>query len=90
MTRLVVDLDRIVANVAALRQRIAPAEYLFVLKDDAYGHGVEPVTLAVARAGVRWFGAVDVSTCLVARTVAGPDARVLAWSRAPLELKPYQ
>lgn len=83
MTRLVVDLGRMVANVHALRDRIAPAEYLSVLKDDAYGHGVEAVALAAARAGVRWFGAVDVPTCLVARSVVGPDARILSWSRAP-------
>lgn len=80
MSRLEVDLGRIRANVEALRARIAPAEYLFVVKDDAYGHGLERVVAAVRDAGISWFGAVDVPTALRARTAAGPQPRILAWS----------
>jgi alanine racemase len=86
VSRLVVDLGQLATNIRAMRERVEPADFLFVLKDDAYGHGVEPVALAAARAGVRWFGAVDVPTCLTARAVVGPDARILAWSRAPRDL----
>lgn len=80
MSRLVVDLGRIAANVETLRRRIAPAEYLFVVKNDAYGHGLERVVPAVAKAGVAWFGAFDVPTALRVRAVAGADTRIFSWS----------
>ena len=80
MSRLVVDLGRIRANLEALRARIAPARPLLVVKDDAYGHGLERVVATARAAGVDWFGAVDVPTGLRARAAAGADARVLSWS----------
>ena len=40
---MVVDLGRILADIDVLRGRIAPAEYMLVVKNDAYGHGVDRV-----------------------------------------------
>lgn len=78
MTRLMVDLERIRSNIAVLQQHIAPAEFMLVVKDDAYGHGVEAVVAAAQ--GVRWFGSFDVATGLRVRAVAGPEARIFTWS----------
>ena len=46
--RMVVDLGRILADTDVLRGRIAPAEYMLVVKNDAYGHGVDRVVAAAA------------------------------------------
>ena len=45
---MVVDLGRILADIDVLRGRIAPAEYMLVVKNDAYGHGVDRVVAAAA------------------------------------------
>ena len=83
--RLRVDLSRILANHDALQARLAPATVMFVVKNDAYGHGVDAVATAAARHGVRWFGAFDVPTGLRVRAAAGPDARVFTWATASCE-----
>ncbi len=80
--RLRVDLDRILANVDTLRERLAPTPVMLVVKNDAYGHGVDAVVTAAARHGVQWFGAFDIPNGLRVRTAAGPDARVFAWATA--------
>ncbi|WP_404431100.1 alanine racemase [Microbacterium lacus] len=78
MTRLMVDLERIRSNIAVLQRHIAPAEFMLVVKDDAYGHGVEAVIAAAE--GVRWFGSFDVATGVRVRAVTGPEARIFTWS----------
>jgi len=86
--RLIVDLGRILANIDTLRERLTPAEVMLVVKNDAYGHGVDAVVTAAARHGVRWFGAFDVPTGLRTRAAAGPEARVFSWATAaPPELE---
>lgn len=77
--RLDVDLERIAANLAVIRTRIAPARVLFVVKDDAYGHGVDAVARAAASVGIEWFGSFDVATGRRVRAVA-PDSRIFAWA----------
>ena len=74
-----VDLGRIVANLQTLRAHVAPAEVLLVVKDDAYGHGVEAVARAAFANGQERIGSIDVATCLRVRA-AVPQATVLAWA----------
>jgi alanine racemase len=74
-----VDLGRIRANLDTLRERIAPAELMLVVKNDAYGQGVDRVVAAAAAHGVTWFGAFDVPMGVRAREAAGPDARIFSW-----------
>jgi alanine racemase len=86
--RLHVDLDVLEANIARVRATVSPAELMLVVKDDAYGHGLEPVVRAASGAGVIWFGAFDVRTACAVREAAGEDARIFAWiaaSRGDLE-----
>ena len=87
--QLEVDLDVLEANLAVIRERIAPARHMLVVKDDAYGHGVTAVARRAWDAGVRWFGTFDVANGLAVRQELGADARVFAWmvgSREDAEL----
>ncbi|GAA1744336.1 alanine racemase [Microbacterium paludicola] len=70
---------RLAANIAAVRERIAPAELLMVVKDDAYAHGVEAIVEIALDAGVTWFGAIDPPSALRAKAVASDRARVFCW-----------
>ncbi|MEU1970434.1 alanine racemase [Microbacterium sp. NPDC019599] len=74
-----VDLDAFAANLGAIRARVAPAQHMLVVKDDAYGHGLEEVVARAWAEGVRWFGAFDVRTGRVVRAELGPDPRVFVW-----------
>jgi alanine racemase len=76
---LTVDLDAFAANLVRMRERVAPAELMLVVKDDAYGHGLEPIVSRAHESGVRWIGAFDVASGVRVRTVLGDDARVFAW-----------
>jgi alanine racemase len=77
--RLTVDLDAFAANLATVRARVAPAELMLVVKDDAYGHGLERIVARAVAEGVRWFGAFDVRAGVAARAVTGPGARIFCW-----------
>ena len=84
-----VDLDALVANVARVRETVAPAELMLVVKDDAYGHGLDRVVRAAADTGVTWFGAFDVRTARAVRDALGDGVRIFAWiaaSQADLRL----
>ena len=49
------DLDSLSFNLARIRERIGPeVEVMPVVKNDAYGHGLVPVTAHLAGEGVRW------------------------------------
>ena len=73
-----IDLSALRENLALMRGRVAPAELLAVVKDDAYGHGLDEVTHALAGAGVTAYGALDPRTALRVRQLA-PHATVFAW-----------
>ena len=76
-----IDVSRIRTNLTTLRTHIAPARVMFVVKDDAYGHGVDAVAAVGVQAGISWFGSFDVPTGLRVRAVA-PSARVFTWDVA--------
>lgn len=79
---LVVDLDALAANIATIRARVAPAEPMLVVKDDAYAHGLVPIVTRAWREGVRWIGALDVTTGTQVREALGDEARIFAWMLA--------
>ncbi|MFG6445615.1 alanine racemase [Microbacterium sp. P07] len=81
-TVLSVDLDAIASNLARVREAVAPAEPMLVVKNNAYGHGLVPVVRRAASEGVRWFGAFDVRTGHVVRAELGDDARIFVWMTA--------
>lgn len=62
-----VDLDRITHNVAALQAHIGATPIMAVVKADAYGHGVETVSRALAQAGVAHFAVSSLSEAIQLR-----------------------
>ncbi|HWI32008.1 MAG TPA: alanine racemase [Microbacterium sp.] len=77
--RLQVDLSAFAENVATARARVAPAELMLVVKDDAYGHGIDAVVARAVAEDVRWFGAFDVRAAIATRAVSGPRPRIFSW-----------
>ncbi len=77
-----IDLDALRSNLAIVRERVAPAQLMAVVKADAYGHGAELVARAVADAGADWLGVADVEEGLSLRR-AGIATPMLAWLHGP-------
>jgi alanine racemase len=69
-----VDLDAISANVAALREHVAPSAVMAVVKAGGYGHGAVAAARAAQRGGAQWLGVVHVAEALELRAagVGGP------------------
>lgn len=77
--RLRIDLDAFAANLEVVRARVGPAQLMLIVKDDAYGHGIQWIAARAQAEGVRWFGAFDLGEALTTRSVVGPEARVFSW-----------
>ncbi|WNV74912.1 alanine racemase [Geodermatophilus sp. DSM 44513] len=78
---VVVDLDAIAANTAALRERVG-RPLMAVVKADGYGHGLVPAARAALAGGADALG-VAVLEEAVALRAAGVTAPLLAWLHAP-------
>ena len=74
-----IDLDAVRANVTALRELASPAEFLAVVKANAYGHGAVPVARAALEAGASWLGIARVEEAAQLRD-AGIEARIMLLS----------
>jgi alanine racemase len=70
---LTIDLAAIEANWKSLASTTVPVECAAVVKADAYGCGLEPVTQKLAKAGCRTFFVADVAEGRRVRAIA-PDA----------------
>lgn len=74
-----VEIDKSVlgANIAALRKAVRPStEIIFVVKANAYGHGLAAMARESVRAGVRWLAVAHLHEAQEVR-LAVPDARIL-------------
>jgi alanine racemase len=72
-----IDLDGLRANIDALRAVISPAtDIIFVVKADAYGHGLPVVVSAAASCGIRWFGVAHLHEARAVRA-ATPVGNIL-------------
>ena len=71
-----VDLDVITANMAAVREHVAPTAVMAVVKANGYGHGAVPAARAAVRGGADWLGVVHVAEALELRA-AGIDSPLL-------------
>ncbi|MCP9630335.1 alanine racemase [Rhodopseudomonas palustris] len=69
---LTIDLDAIVSNWRKLEKTAVPAEAAAVVKGDAYGCGIGPVTHALAGAGCKTFFVATLGEAAAVRAVA-PD-----------------
>lgn len=75
--RMTIDLARLRQNWQTVRARAVPARCGAVVKHDAYGLGLEPVTAALAAAGCDLFWTASLPEALRVRALA-PAADVLA------------
>lgn len=74
---LEVNLEQLRNNIRALRASIpSDTEIIFVVKADAYGHGMVPVAKAAAEEGVRWFAVAYLESAVKLRA-ALPDVDLL-------------
>jgi alanine racemase len=80
---IVVDLDAIAANTAALRERVG-RPLMAVVKADGYGHGLVPAARAALAGGADALGVAVLEEALALRA-AGVTAPLLAWLNAPGE-----
>jgi len=72
-----IDLGRLKENVRSLRRSIPEqVSIIFVVKANAYGHGLEPVALAAAEAGISWFAVAYLEEAMCLRKVL-PDVNIL-------------
>jgi alanine racemase len=78
---VIVDLDAIAANTAALRERVA-RPLMAVVKADGYGHGLLPAARAVLAGGADSLGVAVLEEALALRA-AGITAPLLAWLHGP-------
>jgi alanine racemase len=74
-----IDVAAVRANVTTLRELADPAEFLAVVKANAYGHGAVPVARAALQAGATWLGIARVEEGVQLRD-AGIDARIMLLS----------
>jgi alanine racemase len=78
----VVDLDAVVGNVTALRERAGSADVMAVVKADAYGHGLLQCASAARAGGAAWLGVAQLAEGLTLRA-AGDTGRMLSWLHVP-------
>ncbi|MEX5717224.1 alanine racemase [Geodermatophilus maliterrae] len=78
---VVVDLDAIAANTAALRDRVS-RPLMAVVKADGYGHGLVPAARAALAGGADALGVAVLEEALALRA-AGITVPVLAWLHRP-------
>lgn len=76
-TQVTVDLEAIRHNYQSIRQRVPEGQkVLCVVKSNAYGHGLESVSQALAQAGADYFGVRDIDEGIRLRQ-AGIEAPIL-------------
>lgn len=78
MMELTVSSSALAHNLDLVRSRVAPAETMAVVKDDAYGHGLKEVVAFLRDRDVSRFGVLDLDGASRVRVIA-PDASVFAW-----------
>ena len=79
MREVRLDLRALRENLARLKQLVAPAKLLAVVKADAYGHGAEQLAPVIAEAGADWLGVADIWEGLRLREGGVYDIPMLAW-----------
>ncbi|WP_347354574.1 alanine racemase [Intrasporangium sp.] len=77
-----IDHAALAHNVGVLRERAAGAEFMAVVKADAYGHGLLPVARTVIAAGATWLGVAQMPEAFALRD-GGITGRLLTWLAVP-------
>lgn len=81
-----IDLDAYRANLRRVREAVAPASVMAVVKNDAYGHGLDRIVRTAVEEGVRFIGVLDPAVGVELRRSGLPDdVRLFAWLFGPEE-----
>jgi alanine racemase len=76
-TWIELDLEALADNIRNVRAALTrAAEIIFVVKSDAYGHGLAPVARQAWQCGLRWFAVAHIGEALRLRELL-PEARIL-------------
>ena len=78
----VIDLDAIAHNTRLLKQHVAPAQLMCVVKADGYNHGAVTVAQVMADNGADQLGVATLSEAMQLRT-AGIKLPILCWMWSP-------
>jgi len=81
-----INLDHLTHNLHQIRQRVAPAEIMAVVKADAYGHGAVPVARRLVAEGVRYLVVARVSEALELREAGIQQSILILGSLFPDEI----
>lgn len=86
LRRATVDLGAYRANLQHLRETVAPAELMAIVKADGYGHGAQAIAAAAVEAGVTWLGALELANAHELRASGiGEGISILVWQYGPDE-----
>ncbi len=81
-----IDLKALTQNLKTIRQQLTPDTFVLgVVKADAYGHGMIPITQSLAKQGVRHFGVASVSEALPLRASGFKGSILLLSAALPSE-----
>jgi len=73
-----IELDLVRHNLAAIQEKVRPAQVMAVVKADGYGHGAIGIARAARDMGIGWLGTADIAEALALRRV-GIGGRILCW-----------
>jgi alanine racemase len=88
-SEIVVDLAALRHNVRLLRDLVAPAQMMTVVKADGYGHGLLPSARAARQGGADWLGVATIDEALALRTDGVPGERYFEAILADLDVTAY-
>ncbi|HMO98770.1 MAG TPA: alanine racemase [Kiritimatiellia bacterium] len=72
-----IDLNRLTGNIARIRSALKPeTKLVFVVKANAYGHGLREIARHAATQGVTWFAVAYLDEAKIVRDVA-PNANIV-------------
>lgn len=75
--RLEIDLDVIASNYGKILAQVSPSRVMAVVKDNAYGHGLQPVAARLYREGCRDFGVATLIEAALLEESGIPPGSVL-------------
>lgn len=83
LTEALISLENLEHNLGCIRRRVGPrCRIMAVVKANAYGHGVERISAALEKSGIRDFGVANIHEAIELKTALAPAGgyRVLAFS----------
>jgi len=88
LVRADIDLDAIAINIQQLKKVTSPgAQFMAVVKANAYGHGTVEVARQALKSGADWLGVARIYEAVALRK-AGIDGKILVMNYTPPEFAP--